>query len=150
MSITHLHLKYIHPISSSRSAFQLPLFVSMASLTHMALSPMAGMREFDTTVAFSRVRATFPPSLILCLLALVGPKDTDEGYWVTEMIQTGLKFDKRIVLWSFVSGGNTDEVVIIDGGDGFQAWCGVQDGVQTFWDMGEAVLKRRQEPLGHV
>ncbi|KAH8828868.1 hypothetical protein DL96DRAFT_1595829 [Flagelloscypha sp. PMI_526] len=123
-----------------------PLYRYVLS-THLALTFMALESEHDTGLAFSRIRGTFPPSLILCLFDLAAPKNVDPGKWFTEMAYTGLKVDDRIVLCSEVPEGNPDEMVVISLRDTFQEWCGVQDGVQTFWDLGESVLKGRQGML---
>ncbi|KAH8828898.1 hypothetical protein DL96DRAFT_1595904 [Flagelloscypha sp. PMI_526] len=150
MNITHLQVKYSRTISSSVSALELPLFTNMSSLTHLSLLCTAGGSEANTDLAFSRVRNNFPPSLILCLLDLKAPLDVDRKHWLDEMASSSFKVDKRIVMWSSVLEDDADEVVVSDGSDGFQAWCEFQDGLQTFWEKGESVLKRRQDRLGAV
>ncbi|KAH8828929.1 hypothetical protein DL96DRAFT_1595991, partial [Flagelloscypha sp. PMI_526] len=150
MSITHLQVNHYDPISSSESPFQLPLFITMSSLTHLALTFGDANSEPDADLAFSRVRGTFPPSLILCLVALTAPQDIDPGSWITEMVHASLRVDERIVIWSEVPEGNVEEMVISTVRDTFYVWCGVQDGVQTFWELGESVLRRRREMLRAV
>ncbi|KAH8828871.1 hypothetical protein DL96DRAFT_1814184 [Flagelloscypha sp. PMI_526] len=144
MTITHLQVNYYHPASSSQSPFQLPLFTAMSSLTPLALLGMTSEREHDIYLAFSRVRETFPRSLCLCLLSLVGLPDVDRGQWFEEMASISRNVDERIVLLAFVQEGTSDEIVFANGSDNFHEWCGVHDGVQTCWEMGEAVLKRRR------
>ncbi|KAH8828892.1 hypothetical protein DL96DRAFT_1595883 [Flagelloscypha sp. PMI_526] len=150
MTITHLQLTYVSEISSSGSAFQLPLFVSMPSLTHLALSYMGVGVEPDDSLAFSRVRKSFPPSLILCLLGL-------RSFWIIEsrhqlvgMTDTFSDVDERIVLWWTNPKYDVDEMVVVNRTDSFEGSCRVQGRVPTFWEMGEAVLKRRRERLGAV
>ncbi|KAH8828927.1 hypothetical protein DL96DRAFT_1595989 [Flagelloscypha sp. PMI_526] len=150
MSITHLQVNYYDTISSNQSPFKLPLFAAMPSLTHLALSVHTAKSEPDVGLAFSRLKGTFPPSLILCLLALLAPQDVDPGHWFTEMAYTSLKVDERFVIWSEVPEGNVGEMVISEVGDNFQMWCGVQDGMQTLWELGESVLECRQKTLHAV
>ncbi|KAH8828933.1 hypothetical protein DL96DRAFT_1595995 [Flagelloscypha sp. PMI_526] len=150
MTITHLQVRNNHGISSPDSPFQLPLFAAMSSLTCLALSVTAKENEHDIGFALSRVRGTFPPSLILCILALRAPTDINYEDWLTEIVSTGLRVDDRIVLRSTASGDNAAEIVVSNGSDSFQEWCGVQDGIQTFWEMGKAVLSRRRERLRAV
>ncbi|KAH8828923.1 hypothetical protein DL96DRAFT_1708095 [Flagelloscypha sp. PMI_526] len=149
MTITHLQIRCYTPISSSRSPLQLPLFATMASLTHLALSSEAGGGEADADLALSRVRATFPLSLSLCLLGMRAPTLIGEDQWCAEMVTACLKVDARIVVWSTGPVDKTDGQLVANrnGSDTFQAWCGIHDSVQTFWEMGEAIMKKRRERL---
>ncbi|KAH8828926.1 hypothetical protein DL96DRAFT_1595988 [Flagelloscypha sp. PMI_526] len=134
-TITHLQVNYYYAaISSGSSPFQLPLFTAMSSLTHLALLTKHPSREDDT----------FPPSLLLCLLNLVPPRDL-ERLGNSELLSTSRKIDERIVMVTFVDEDNSDEIIIVHSGDNFQDWCEVPDEVQTLWDKGEAILKRRRE-----
>ncbi|KAH8828931.1 hypothetical protein DL96DRAFT_1595994 [Flagelloscypha sp. PMI_526] len=142
MAVTHLQLRYFLPMSSPDSPFQSPLLVDMPSLTHLALPAKGGSSEIDTNLALSRVRDSFPQSLILCLLALREPLDTHGEDWVMEMANAGLKVDRRIVIWSESCQVHSSDMVVTHD-DNFQEWCGLHDGVQTLWDKGEAILKRR-------
>ncbi|KAH8814745.1 hypothetical protein DL96DRAFT_1684985 [Flagelloscypha sp. PMI_526] len=147
-TVTHLHLTYSHAISSRHSPFELPLFVTMPSLTHIALSTILGGRnERNVDLAFSRVTATLPPSLKLCLLYITPPQNEPRRPWLARMVITSHEFDERIVMWSMTPEDNTDELVGTSVDDNFRAWCGAQleDGAHTYWEMGEAVLKKRQE-----
>ncbi|KAH8828893.1 hypothetical protein DL96DRAFT_1595886 [Flagelloscypha sp. PMI_526] len=153
MNITHLQIRYLDAVSSSESAFQVPLFTSMSSLTHLALSPFASENDPDADLAFSRAKASFPPSLILCLLALkssrvVAPMSIRS--WLSEMTDACLKIDERIVMWWTIPKDDVDESAVVKSRDSFQEWCRVQDGAQTYWDMGEAILKRRREQLRNI
>jgi hypothetical protein len=116
----------------------------MSSLTHLALLTKHPSREDDVNLAFSRIKKTFPPSLLLCLLNLVPPRDL-ERLGNSELLSTSLKIDERIVMVTFVDEDNSDEIIIVHSGDNFQDWCEVPDEVQTLWDKGEAILKRRRE-----
>ncbi|KAH8828921.1 hypothetical protein DL96DRAFT_1595974, partial [Flagelloscypha sp. PMI_526] len=134
MSITHLHINYYRAISSQNSPFRMPL-----------LSPSTdNQNETNFDLAFSRVTATLPPSLKLCLLALPPPRKPRIP-WIKEMVDTSQNFDERIVMWVMFPVNNMDELVGTERADNFRAWCGVQDGAYTYWEMGEAVLKKRQE-----
>ncbi|KAH8828890.1 hypothetical protein DL96DRAFT_1814195 [Flagelloscypha sp. PMI_526] len=146
MNITHLQVRSYRPISSDGSAFQLPLFISMTSLTHLALSRMIDKEEYNADLAFSRVRKTFPPSLILCLLDLMPSGTLAINHWYRDMTNRCLKVDERIVMWWTGPKYDVGEMVARTH-NSFQDWCRVQDGEQTFWEMGEAVLKRRRERL---
>ncbi|KAH8828899.1 hypothetical protein DL96DRAFT_1814202 [Flagelloscypha sp. PMI_526] len=148
MTVTHLQIRHIGGLSTGYSPVQFPLFTAMTSLTHLALTPMTSEGELNVHVALSRVKKTFPPSLILCLLAVRAPL-ADQRDWLLDLSDACLKVDERIVLWSMSHMGDVDGVVT-NGGHTFQTWCGVQDKMHTFWDMGEAVLFRRQERLRAV
>ncbi|KAH8828888.1 hypothetical protein DL96DRAFT_1595869 [Flagelloscypha sp. PMI_526] len=150
MTITHLQVRFVTPISSSESAFQLPLFISMKSLTHLALSSLGDEEEPDANLAFSRAQGTFPPSLILCLLALTPSGSSSLKHWFADMTDACLKVDERMVMWCMNREGDVDEIPVVRSNDSFQDWCRVTDGVQTFWDLGDAVLKRRRERVGVV
>ncbi|KAH8828925.1 hypothetical protein DL96DRAFT_1708097 [Flagelloscypha sp. PMI_526] len=147
MTITHLHVRYFIAISSQGSPLQLPLFATMKSLTHLALSPVSGEGEDDSNLAFSRVGGAFPLSLNVCLLGMRAPINVDREQWFSELVAIGLQVDERIVLWSVFPVDYTDGQLVPNrnDSDNFQAWCGVPDGVQTFWEMAEAIVKKRQE-----
>jgi hypothetical protein len=113
----------------------------MPSLTHLSLPAKGSDSERDTNLALSRVRDSFPPSLVLCLLALKAPFGASEEDWILEMINTSIKVDKRIVMCSEHLQASTDEMVVAP--DSFEAWCGVRDGEQTIWEIGEAILEKR-------
>ncbi|KAH8828930.1 hypothetical protein DL96DRAFT_1708103 [Flagelloscypha sp. PMI_526] len=142
-AITHLQLLYHCPMSSPYSPFQSPLFATMPSLTHLALLSEGSGIELDVDLALSRVRDSFPKSLVLCLLRLRVPFGSNEEYWTAEMANTSSKIDQRIVMWMGLSEINAGDMVVTSD-DNFQDWCGVHDGVQTIWDKGEAILKKRQ------
>ncbi|KAH8828889.1 hypothetical protein DL96DRAFT_1789646 [Flagelloscypha sp. PMI_526] len=150
MTITHLQVRSVIQISFMHSAFQLPLFIPMTSLTHLAISRFADVVELDTNLALSRVRGTFPPSLTLCLLDLMPYGSVSLRHWFEDMTEACLKIDERIVMWWPDPRGDIDEMAVVRSNDPFQDWCRVQDGAQTFWEMGEAVLKRRRERLQAV
>ncbi|KAH8798438.1 hypothetical protein DL96DRAFT_1720558 [Flagelloscypha sp. PMI_526] len=89
-TVTHLQIHPQFALHTETSAFTLPLFVSMKSLTHLAIGePVTYSRieegernvALDTTI--NRVLACFPPSLQLCLLSipsdLIG-EDTKERF----------------------------------------------------------------------
>ncbi|KAH8828866.1 hypothetical protein DL96DRAFT_1595824, partial [Flagelloscypha sp. PMI_526] len=139
-SVTHLQLLYYRPMSSPESPFQSPLLATMPSLTHLALSPKTGNSELDVNLALSRVRSSFPPSLVLCILALMAPLDVNEEYWTMETSNASLQVDQRIVMWSEYPQANASDMLVADS---FEAWCAIPDRKQTFWDMGEAILKKR-------
>ncbi|KAH8828918.1 hypothetical protein DL96DRAFT_1679452 [Flagelloscypha sp. PMI_526] len=143
-TVTHLYLNSYRPISSPRSSFQQCLFVTMPSLMHLALYVIVGPGEIDAELAFSRVTQTFPLSLKLCLFGFYHPRTGNKQPLITEMASISQKFDERIVMWSMIPEDNSDEVVGVSVDDSFQAWGVVQDEVQTFWQMGEAVLKKKQ------
>ncbi|KAH8828963.1 hypothetical protein DL96DRAFT_1596110 [Flagelloscypha sp. PMI_526] len=145
MTITHLQVNYYTEISSGNSPFQRPLFTTMSSLTHLALSSMNKQNEFNADLALSRVKETFPSSLTLCLLSLVAPPDVDRSHWLAEMVTVSRNVDERIVMWSLVSKDKTDEIVATNGGVTFQGWRRLQDELPTPWEAGEMVLKRKQE-----
>ncbi|KAH8806901.1 hypothetical protein DL96DRAFT_1686098 [Flagelloscypha sp. PMI_526] len=146
MSITHLQVNYYAPITSSSSPFQRPLFATMPSLTHLALSGMRGnCSEPDVDLAFSYVRESFPPSLTLCLLSLVAPTGVDRSHRLTEMVTASGKTDERIVVWSFIPDDNSDEIVVTNGGFTYAAWCKARGEIESYWEAGETILKRRQE-----
>ncbi|KAH8828962.1 hypothetical protein DL96DRAFT_1814259 [Flagelloscypha sp. PMI_526] len=150
MTITHLQLRYMTEISSSESAFQLPLFVPMTSLTHLALLAFTGVSESNTDHGFSLVRKTFPPSLILCLLAVTSPPlDEHRGNWIAQMVDASLNIDKRIVICWTNPTDNVD-VMAVKSHDFDEAWCRIQDRGQSLWEMGEAVLKGRHEQLSAI
>ncbi|KAH8828867.1 hypothetical protein DL96DRAFT_1595828 [Flagelloscypha sp. PMI_526] len=144
MNITHLQVTCFRAMSEPDSPFQHLLFVNMPSLTHLALlSAYYRDERVDVDLALSLVKQTFPSSLILCLLSLLTPEGISQGSWLVEMVNVSIKVDKRIVIWSVDSEDNPAEVVVTK--DPSQEWRGVQDGVQTFWEKGEAILKRRKE-----
>ncbi|KAH8828896.1 hypothetical protein DL96DRAFT_1708068 [Flagelloscypha sp. PMI_526] len=144
MTITHLQVNYSDAISLDASAFQLPLFTTMSSLTHLALFPHTTWSESNTDLALSRVRHSFPPSLSLCLLSFVAPEGIDRRLWLAKVANASLKVDKRIVISTSVM---EDNEMVTEYGDTFQAWCEVQDGLWTFWEIGEAVLKDREKTI---
>ncbi|KAH8823395.1 hypothetical protein DL96DRAFT_1713811 [Flagelloscypha sp. PMI_526] len=152
MTITHLQVNYYSAVSSPETPFQVPLFAAMTSLTHLAFFPSnsGAQRELDYNVALSRIKNTFPPSLILCLLSLMAPQDVAHENWLVHIVKTSRNVDHRIVLWSWSPEDNADEVVVTNEDDAYQVWCGVQDGVQTFWEMGEAILEKRKERVAPV
>ncbi|KAH8823394.1 hypothetical protein DL96DRAFT_1617455 [Flagelloscypha sp. PMI_526] len=152
MTITHLQLNYYDAISSSVTAFQVPLFTTMTALTHLAFfaTDHGAHKELDYNQALSRIRDSFSPSLTLCLLSLMAPRDASRDTWLVEMVRTCRKVDDRIVLWLMAPEDSVDDVVITKSGDAFQAWCGVQDGVRTFWEIGEDILKKRSQKFGIV
>ncbi|KAH8814430.1 hypothetical protein DL96DRAFT_1820633 [Flagelloscypha sp. PMI_526] len=148
MSITHLQVNYYAPITSSSSPFQRPLFAMMSSLTHLALSGMRNKySEPDVDLAFSYVRESFPPSLTLCLLSLVAPTGVDRSRWLTEMVTARGKTDEKIIVWSFIPEVNSDEIVVTNGGFTYATWCKARGEIESYWEAGEAVLKRRQERI---
>ncbi|KAH8828891.1 hypothetical protein DL96DRAFT_1018828 [Flagelloscypha sp. PMI_526] len=146
-TITHLQLECLSDISSNMTTFQLPLFTAMTSLTHLALSSSSFERTSNVGLALSRVRETFPPSLILCLLGLISPLFKSSRHQLVEITDTYLKNDERIVMWWTGHRCDVDKTVVVNRTDSFEGSCRVQGGLQTFWEMGEAVLKRRRERL---
>ncbi|KAH8828966.1 hypothetical protein DL96DRAFT_1596115 [Flagelloscypha sp. PMI_526] len=136
MTITHLQLRLGGLISSPQSAFQLPLFVNMRSLTHLALLSATSEKEPDVELAFSRLKLAFAPSLVLCLVALMTPVRVNRKVWLAEMVSTSFNADERFVMWSFASSDTPDEMVVT-----------IQGSEYTFWEMGQAVLKRRRKRL---
>ncbi|KAH8828960.1 hypothetical protein DL96DRAFT_1020969 [Flagelloscypha sp. PMI_526] len=145
MSITHLQVNYAISVSSIDSPFQLPLFVTMSSLTHLALSCLNQYCELNDDLAVSRVKETFPSSLTLCLLSLVAPPGVDRSHWLANLVTVSRKVDERIVMWSLVSKDKTDEIVVTNGGLTYGSWRKLQNELPTYWEAGETVLKRRQE-----
>ncbi|KAH8828932.1 hypothetical protein DL96DRAFT_1814231 [Flagelloscypha sp. PMI_526] len=67
--------------------FTSPILVDMPSLTHLSLPAKGSDSERDTNLALSRVRDSFPPSLVLCLLALKAPFGANEEGWIMEIDQ---------------------------------------------------------------
>ncbi|KAH8828928.1 hypothetical protein DL96DRAFT_1595990 [Flagelloscypha sp. PMI_526] len=141
-TLTHLQIKYLRFKYDFEPSFPSPLFINMRSLTRLALLYTYHV-ELDVDIALSRIKETLPSSLILCLLSLAAPPDLDRGPWLAELVKASFKVDERIVIWSTESGDDTENIVVTS--HTFQEWCGIQDGVQTIWEMGEAILKRRQE-----
>ncbi|KAH8828958.1 hypothetical protein DL96DRAFT_1708131 [Flagelloscypha sp. PMI_526] len=150
MTITHLQVNYYGTVSSDDSPFQQPLFATMSSLTHLALSAMNQHSEPNADLALSLVKESFPPSLRVCLLALGAPSGVDHSYWLAEMVRASQKIDERLIMWSFVEEDSLDEIVVTSGIPTFEAWGQVLNKGQTYWEAGEMVLKRRQERIHAV
>ncbi|KAH8814508.1 hypothetical protein DL96DRAFT_1623974 [Flagelloscypha sp. PMI_526] len=152
MTITHLQVNYyMNGFSSKLSPFELPLFTSISSLSHLALLDMDIFGEDDLDLAFSRVKQTFPPLLFMCLLALM-PRFKRQDHWFADskVISMSRKVDERIVMVSSPDEDNSDDIVVVQCKDNFPEWFAIQDGAQTLWEKGETVLKRRRERLAAV
>ncbi|KAH8823500.1 hypothetical protein DL96DRAFT_1617770 [Flagelloscypha sp. PMI_526] len=150
-TVTHLQLHSIFPLDDDESPFKYPMFTTLNQLTHLAIGqpmePASTEEESSQSleIIITRVRASFPPSLMLCLLSIQEKVIVEETLERLEHLKLGHE-DDRIVLWamSFIGGegvlalnSHTDEA--------FDVWSGIQEGQETFWEAGLAIQEKRRK-----
>ncbi|KAH8822135.1 hypothetical protein DL96DRAFT_1620298 [Flagelloscypha sp. PMI_526] len=148
-NITHLHISLESNFSATFSSFaREELFGTMFNLTHLAFSDLEA-EEDDIETALSRVIASLPPSLKLCLLPVLQSKslfgNVDGERW-NQIIQGQL--DERIVVYwhnhiKFIPPVSEEYMVQMDVATSLQLWYDLRDGIESFWERGEAILEKR-------
>ncbi|KAH8799211.1 hypothetical protein DL96DRAFT_1638042 [Flagelloscypha sp. PMI_526] len=103
--ITQLHIQILLALSSDRSLLRWPVLGDMPSLTHLVLDGCRSENEPNIAAALTRVKASWPASLRLCILFVNIITDEETGEAVDERTGHILKwarsgrFDERLILW---------------------------------------------------
>ncbi|KAH8822145.1 hypothetical protein DL96DRAFT_344188 [Flagelloscypha sp. PMI_526] len=149
--ITHLQVSPQSPLSYAASPFAVAsLFAGMSSLTHLVIEDRI-LRDVDANTAVSRVVASLPASRELCLLPVFQPPQpficVADGRTWNRIIQ-GTMSDRIVVWWDgsidFVPPKPTEDLVHMDSNSLLRYWWDPRDGELTFWERGEAILKKRR------
>ncbi|KAH8823242.1 hypothetical protein DL96DRAFT_1617016, partial [Flagelloscypha sp. PMI_526] len=148
-TITHLQLEPHNSLYKDDSPFVHPLFANLNRLTHLAIGKPRhfGYNAQSATnldVVISRVRSSFPSSLMLCLLCIEVELVAESTLRRITNLRLG-NVDERIVLWAMPYLGK-EYVVRGDGydSDTFEVWCGIPDGKETFWEVGTSIQQTRK------
>ncbi|KAH8798440.1 hypothetical protein DL96DRAFT_1720560 [Flagelloscypha sp. PMI_526] len=141
-TITHLQVCSESVACSAYSPFSSPLFSTMPNLTHLAVIVRRSSPE-ETPFALTRIRASFPPSLQLCILGMVDWSYHNPDFTTLDIFYQVVAgtFDHRLIWWpQEMNMAMTNS----NGREAFALWCGMPDGKPTIWDLGEDTLKKRR------